>query len=488
MIASIALLLSAAASSQEEAAVTSTGELRWIGSQLTDFAVDADGTMVGQQTWLDQRIRLGATARLSGLMQLTGELDALTGQLAGDTWDLPSEQDERLRAERTALTPQGFRPRQLYATTVLANTQLQLGLQTSQWGLGMLANDGATEPWFGRSDFGDRVIRLRATQLPGGDGPTPRTSWLFTGAADLVVADDIASLAGGEQALQLIGSALGIGRKGSRVGAYTVFRQQWEEQPGRSTQAFVTDLYADAWHPIGQGWRVRTAAEVAGIAGRTDRATTYNARDKVGILSLGATGTLSLAEPDDRLQFHLRTGYASGDGDPDDGTTHDFTFDRDFGVGMVMFDQVTGAIEAQAHALLSDPTIASQPPDGIETVVSEGAFRRAVFFQPVVQLDPHPWVGLRTGVVWAWGTAFYAHPLYTYRNGGAPANQGARPVETRGLGGELDWAVSVHRPGDQGVRPSFELQGGHFSPAPALRGAGMPPIVSLLTGAIRVTW
>ena len=68
----------------------------------------------------------------------------------------------------------------LAAQTVLGNTQVELGLVSSAWGLGMVANDGRTDPLFGRADFGDRTLRLRATHMPQQDGPSPKTTWLTT--------------------------------------------------------------------------------------------------------------------------------------------------------------------------------------------------------------------------------------------------------------------------------------------------------------------
>ena len=48
-------------------------------------------------------------------------------------------------------------------------------------------------------------------------------------------------------------------------------------------------------------------------------------------------------------------GYASGDADPADDQLNDFTFDRNHGVGMVLFDEVQGAIEAATHQNLINP-------------------------------------------------------------------------------------------------------------------------------------
>ncbi len=474
----------------QEAAID--GEWRFIGSQLSAFPVDDDGNTAGGR-WLDHRLRTGVSGRPLPVVELDTQFDLAVGTVVSDPFGLQGTVDERRRFTGSAFGRGLIVPRRLAATTVAGNTQLAAGLVTRAWGLGIVANDGATPPLFGRSDYGDRTIRLRATHMPAQDGPPPRTTLLTTAAVDLVVADEIARLAAGERAVQGILSLLALGRRGSQVGTYFVARQQWEREPGRTTQAFVLDGYADAWHTLPSGLRLRTAAEVAGIAGRTNRATTYNARDRVGILSLGAAGQLTLAGPDEQVQAHLVTAYASGDGDPDDGVMHDFTFDRDFGAGMVLFDEVMAGIETAAWRQLTDPEVAGVPPDGVELLVTEGAFRRAAFAQPVVQVRPRPWLDLRAGVGGSWATAPFAQPFLTYRNGGVPTNHLGRPVEGRWLGAEADWSVAVFQPEPEGedrdvARLSMQLQGGHLVVGPALDGPGMPGVVTLLTSTARMRW
>ncbi len=52
----------------EDPVVTTTGDVRWLGSTLTDFPVDAEGNMVGQSLWFDQRIRAGLDINPSSLV------------------------------------------------------------------------------------------------------------------------------------------------------------------------------------------------------------------------------------------------------------------------------------------------------------------------------------------------------------------------------------------------------------------------------------
>ncbi len=460
------------------------GEARWIGSHLDDFPVDAQGTTHGQATWLDQRIRAGA-GQSYDLWGWQIEADLATGQLFGDTWSLGAV-DARRRHAHDAFGAGLFLPRKAQVQGVVGEVQVEAGLTTSHWGLGMVANDGDQEVLFGRTDLADRVLRVRGAVAPGPDRPR-RTTLLLVGAADLVVDDDTATLADDQIAVQGILSALWVRADDTRYGVYTVFRHQRERVDGRRTDVAVVDGFVDWPFDLGEGWRLRLAAEAATIVGRTDRATTYNAPDGVGILQGGATGLATLTEPSERLRFHLRTGWASGDGAPDNKRAHDFVFDRNFVVGSVLFKHVLGGIDAATHAILVDPQYAGQPPDGVDAVVSEGAIRRVAFLQPVVEARPVEWGVLRVGAVGVLGTAPVAHPFYSYRAGGVPRNHHDRASEGRWLGTEASWALGVHLPGEPRLQPSFEVQGGHAFLGPPLQGAG-PDVLHHLMGTARLRW
>ncbi|MEQ1571983.1 MAG: hypothetical protein ABMA64_40520, partial [Myxococcota bacterium] len=459
------------------------GELRWIGSTLTDFPVDAEGTSIEQPAWLDQRIRVTGIVRPDPAVALTTQWDLLTGQLAGATWAIPGEIDAQRRYEHGALALSGVRPRKASIGGTTRGWQLEAGLVTSNWGLGMVANDGATDPLFGRADFGDRVVRVRATHLPAELRATGRGVFV-SAAADWVVDDDTASLRDDQLAFQGVFSALAVDRD-RKLGTYFTARQQWEADRSRVTQAGVLDGYATAPLSVGEG-ELELSAEAAAILGRTSRSTTYGARDFVGVESLGATGVATWKPAEPPLELTLRAGFASGDGNPDDAITHDFAFDRDFGVGMVLFDQVTGAVEAAAFQLLSDPTYAGQPPDGVDAIVTEGAFRRAAFVSPVARWAPRPFEA-RAGIVASFATGPFAEPFYSYRAGGTPYNQHDLPAEGRLLGTELDWALAWDSPSDHTLRAGVELEGGHLLLGAPLRGAG-PNVVHLVTATGRVQW
>ena len=171
--------------------------------------------------------------------------------------------------------------------------------------------------------------------------------------------------------------------------------------------------------------------------------TTYNSRDRVHVLSAGAVGLAMLGMRDDTLKVGLSSGFATGDGDPNDDTMADFSFDRNFDVGMVLFDEVMGGIDAAHYNLVTNPAFAGRPPDGVEASVHEGAFRRATYVQPRVEVTPAPWARARLGMLFAWSTAPVSHGFYTHRNGGVPVNHLKQPTSGYALGKELDWSLQV---------------------------------------------
>ncbi len=460
-----------------------TGELRLDLELPPDFVVNTDGEEVGQGPHLDSRARLGLQLQ-GGVFLANLEGDLLSGQLAGDPWDLGPE-DERGRGEVDVFDLDSQVPRRASLQANLKPLQIEAGLVTSQWGLGMVANDGAHDPYFGRTEFGDRVLRLRLSTAPF-KAKGERLPLYLTVAGDRVVADDTARWSEDQSVYQGVGSVLYAPKSGARYGVYEVYRHQTEADDERKTTVWVTDLWAEQPIPLAGGQALRFGLEAAGIAGDTSRSVTYNARESLKVRSAGLTALASWGTREDRLVTTLRGGWASGDGDPDDDTLHDFAFDRDFDAGMVLFDELMGAVEQGAYNQLTDGEHAAVPPDGVDAVVTEGAVRRASFLQPIVSGKPLPWVKLQGGVMLAWASAPISQPFATYRNGGAPANHLGEPTEGYALGTELDWSVTV---GDTVLhsgwvkpKPALVLQGGHLFPSEALAGAeaGVMSRVSVL--------
>lgn len=481
------LMMTLAFGQESETGWSTTGELREILQTGTDFAVDAQGTTVGQGPHLDQRLRAGLSYT-GNLDAFTTEWDLFSGQLAGDVWDIERSGDERRRDGYAATQLAGFVPRKLSYSRYVGNLQLEVGLQTSHWGLGLLANDGNHKPLFGREDFGDRVLRAKVTMLPFQDKLGAAAPTFVVIALDTVYADDLALLHEGQVANQLITAILhDQGEDELALGAYGVFRNQMEPAPRRSTQAGVVDVFGRLPVELSEQWMLTVEGEAVAIMGRTSRAQSYNSPQGLAVRAGALVVQTKLGS--ERFDGHLNLGVASGDANADDKVSQDFVADRDFGVGMVLFDEFLGGVDAGTHGLLTDPQFSGQGPDGVELVANEGAWRRSAYLQPAVSVRPLDQLELRAGAVVALATGPIAQPFYTFRNGGVPTNHLDQPTSGRMLGTELDWAIALQPLSDEDledwtIRPSFEVQGGHAMLSEDLGGG----TVSLIQGALRIGW
>ncbi len=466
------------------------GELRLLASLPPDVPLDTDGVHLGQDFVLDSRLRLGLGLGKGGVRGVF-EGDLFDGQLAGDAWDVPGEEDARDRQRMGVLTSDDFDLRRAFVRARLGPVGVQAGVATSHWGLGLLANDGNRDPMFGRNDFGDRVIRLMVGTKPFGRGEVPLTISL---AGDRVIEDEFATWhpfaeegARGQVAWQGIGAILYEPEDQPDIGVYAVHRRQTEEDGERTTVITALDAYTD-WTTNLSGASLRVAFEGATLLGSTNRALNYNERDRLRVRSGGFTGIVEVAPNDLPLRGIVRGGWASGDGNPDDDVVHDFAFDRDFDAGMVMHDELQGAIDAAAYDQINRPEHAGTGPEGADAIVREGALAHASFLQPVIAVDARKWLELRGGATLHWSTGPVSQPFTTTRNGGMPANHLGEPTSGYALGTELNWAVvlgdTVVGPEAAGLTPALVLQGGHLLASENLGGG----VVSLVTATGRLRW
>ncbi|HMV67974.1 MAG TPA: hypothetical protein PKA64_14100, partial [Myxococcota bacterium] len=400
-------------------------------------------------------------------LRLATEWDLASGQVAGDTWDIPGEVDARHREALTAFTADGFLPRRLslsFATP--EGVSFEAGVVPASWGLGILANGGDRDTLFGRVDRGDRMLRIRTTIAPFRHKQQLLPLYA-TVAFDQVVEDDLARW-GQQQAYQVVASLLWADPDKRRVGLFYTFRTQTEspdELAGvkRPTSAHVFDAYGDLPLMVG-GWRVRVAGEAAGIVGKTEKVLAYAHDEPTRIASGAGALEFELQCPKKYVTLHVHAGGASSTGDPDAGVLHDFTLDANYNVGMVLFDEVMGGIEAGTYAMLADPANAGRAPYGADLLVSEGSVRRAAWLQPAVVVQPHQAIDVRLGAVAGWSSGPISQAFYTFRAGGTPHNQLDEPTSGHWLGSELDWSIGFGRSDFTDawpVRPRVIVEGGH---------------------------
>ena len=182
----------------------------------------------------------------------------------------------------------------------------------------------------------------------------------------------------------------------------------------------------------------------------------------------------------------LRSGFASGDSDSSDGVYSTFTFDRDSNAGSLLFDvHQSFAREIAEYNLLTDPEHAGQPPDGVDSLITEGAIRQAMFVQPILQYNVNDWSDVALGSVLAWSTVPVKSSFISYRNGGAAVNHLGNPTEGYHLGTEVNWAVGVSKSLAVGCTTRFSVEGAHLLPSTNL---SVDEALSLVRGQLSLTW
>ncbi len=447
----------------------------------TPVLLDELGTS-SRQTPFETRLRLAPELKYRGL-SLVSEFDVVTGALSG----IPPATLVASRVPTPAFHAADLR--QLYVQYAWRSGALRVGQQTSQFGLGMLANAGARDSEAG--DFGMQhggTVALRA--LLAGRPLLGRSEWLSAlepfAAFDLVVRDGTADLVQGDRAFHgILGLRFNVDER-NVLGLTMLYRNQrrMNGTPGeRSTDAFVADLSGrwTVWEGIGRS--LDLGAEVAVITGST----TQSRSDTAAVLDVRQLGMVAKANyRARRFGVLFDAGYASGDQNPYDTQLNNFRFDRDYKVGLVLFDQVLAYQSARTGWRASDPQLVGVAPEGVDLLPTGGAITGAWFLFPRAVLRPTDWLDLYGGPLFAFTTATLVDPFTTRLNGGAPINSlGARAGSF--LGTELDLGASVHFSPAKYLKVTAVVEGGLLLPGDAFRKAGGGVMDPIGMGRLRLT-
>lgn len=422
----------------------------------------------------ETRLRLAPELRYKGF-SLVSEFDVLTGAVMG----IP---DSTVVASRTP-TPAFHAAdlRQLYLQYRWNTGAVRVGMQTANFGLGMLVNSGANDAQSG--DFGMQhrgTVALRAL-IAGRPffGASELASLIEPFAAfDLVVRDGTADLLAGDRALNgIVGVRFNVDEK--NVLALTlIYRNQRRDNgaPGeRATDAYVLDL-SGKWTVWEEGSKtLDLGAELAAITGST----TQSRHDSAEILDVRQLGMVAKVNySTKRFGLLFDAGYASGDQNPYDDQVSNFRFDRDYKVGLVLFDQVLGYQSARTGWRAADPLLAGLPPEGVDLLPTGGAITGAWYLFPRARLTAADWLDVYGGPMFAFSSGAQVDVFNTRINGGVPLNS----LGGRGgtfLGTELDLGVNVKLKLAEYFKLTATLEGGVLLPGDAFKNAAgtvMPPV------------
>ena len=439
-------------------------ELRMDGSYRlrlagnTNLALDDRPALLGQHTWWENRLRL--TGKVIERTETSGfevqmSFDIFDGLLAGDTardfqglgWDGRSL---KLSTDHT-----GFAFRSLFAEFRLPIGQVSIGQMPSHWGLGMVANSGNDEdaPDFGDVRFGDIVERALFATKPLLPLFGPRgfaNDVVVAVGVDLVYRDRFASLVQrnggglewGDAAWQGLAAAIWTPDEATRVGFSATRRVQQFAKDAGNLHIWIFDGTARTSHNYpALDLQVTLEGEAAAVTGGTSHATNLNATSSVKIAQQGFTGRVRFGLP--QLEAELEAGYASGDSNPFDDASTGFSFNRDYKVGLVLWDEVLLFQSQNAAARLSDPNLVGRPPNGVDLLPTQGAVANALYLKPTVRWRP----AFFDGKVRVVGSVLWARApepvvdAYQALLASAPRNAyGAAAGQDYGI--ELDGAIS----------------------------------------------
>jgi uncharacterized protein (TIGR04551 family) len=360
------------------------------------------------------RLRVEPVISLSEMVKIKAQFDVLDNLVLGTTPEGYYSQPGDLGLERVSRDPwvpigafagtqvppmwtnsltSPISVRTAWGEVLLKNIgMIKFGRMPSQWGMGILANDGSCLDC-NYGDIADRV--MFATKLfdtvfgagwdfPG-SGPTSETFYNTQGQAyDVSVADDIYQwllVIAYKQEKEEEEKRLALGKPVLAGGMYGLYRQQKlsaeSDVPGASS-VDIEFVHRKAWAVIGDLWfrflmnDFRAELEWVMIGGQIGNLglTSYTG-ESINVMQFGGALQLEQRFLDDRLAVNFEMGYASGDQNvegmtPAEGLLYQnagsgstlmsregyataFRFDPDYNVDLILFEELLGQVSASYY-------------------------------------------------------------------------------------------------------------------------------------------
>lgn len=457
----------------------------------------ADGSpearQLGLNKYLYHWLRLNPRLDVGDKWSFIGQIDVPRGLFVGDATTY-------VTAARDPLDTSDWydvHPRELYVEWRSPIGTFRLGQQKSHWGQGILANDGDHKQMFGDTNRGTLVERFLYATTPFGKG----TPFTVLAAGDLVFEDRTATLLDGDLAMQ---GVLGLLYRldWAEIGLYGVVRHQWG-----AAEAI------DALTPYDEYLTVGVVDVEAKIRGRIPGANAYGylqgeaavlvggtsfvrsgynqgldptaPKDDEDILAFGASATAGFVHTNKNEKeswgdavAEVEWGYASGDANPYDGSTHRFTFEQNHRVGLILFDDVLRWKTARSATIAADPRLVNRPNPGLQFLPSEGGVFGATYLNPRFLVRPKRWVDVKLGFVLAAATSDVVDPYQAGAKGNYANYDGGDPTR-RDLGLEIDTGADFRIPiGAEPTQTRLELgvEGGVLFPGHAFDDADARPL------------
>ncbi|PKN55760.1 MAG: hypothetical protein CVU56_19705 [Deltaproteobacteria bacterium HGW-Deltaproteobacteria-14] len=426
-------------------AVLTWGHLDPLPVDIEDANAEAE---IPQEDFVRARLRVqpsltltGATWRPFALYQVAGDVDVLHHLVAVGSGRGSLGEDPAGRSD-TGFAGDAYL-QQLYALAAGPNLAIKVGLMRSQWGLGLLANDGSdpepSDPATTGSPFGyavraDRVVRAQVAVFPtAASAPGAEPPLTLAVAFDGVIDDDTARWADGDRTYQALAAVRG--RYGAFSGGFYGVHRWERHHQGGETVVTVLDATARGRLVDTPDLRVWLEGEGATILGSSSLAQSATDPGAFDVKSSG--GAVRFGIGAGVFEGLLEVGVASGDDNPFDDKIRAFSFDREYQVGLLMFRELLRTSTAVTALNLADPTWQGTPPRGYDHVATGGAIRGASYVNPRVTFRPTRELALYAGFLYATSDGSYVDPFRSSLVGGAPVGPNGA-IEQDGLGVEVD--------------------------------------------------
>ncbi len=449
------LLASAFAAPARATELRVDGDYRLRFADNTNLTLDDQGTKLNQQTWFEQRLRLTPVLVAPEEIEIESQFDIFAGLFAGDTAPYFLGLGWTGRSQQDSLQLTGFDFRALFVAFKLPYGNIKFGQMPFDWGMGLMWSSGNEVETidFGDQRFGDIVERIQFSNKPfdflGPRNPLSRNLSFLIGG-DLVYRDRLASLVEknggglewGDQALQyFLGLDYNEGES-TRVGLIAVRRWQSFARNAGDLHQWTFDLFARHAEPIEELDAVLTLElEAAASNGGTTHSQGFAAPGDVSIAQGGGAMRARLAFPE--IEGELEGGYASGDANPFDASENGFSFNRDYKLSLVLWDEVMLFQTQNGAARLASASNGAHPVNGVDLIPTEGAVTDALYLKPTVRWSPGFFLGkvrFTGALLWAVAPAPVVD-VYSSLLRSTPLNAfGAAAGRDYGL--ELDGAVT----------------------------------------------
>ena len=260
------------------------GEYQLRVNRMQSFPLDVSDTValahpgavsdsLGQNTWVNHWLRITPSVGLGKTLLLQGQMDVVTGLVAGDTthdvWADQTPRDSR----------DGFsnvQPRWLYLEWLSPIGLFRAGQMPNHWGMGIVANDGDHPSLFGDyryGSIGDGV--LFGTKPLGKDGPLTVVL-----GGQYVFKDPLVELSRGDRATQVILAAY-LEKGMNQIGIYGAYRHQWNNQLSDTALYTYVDQIDVGVVDVAGNFAARVPGQDAWLVGRAEAATIFGSTDEI---------------------------------------------------------------------------------------------------------------------------------------------------------------------------------------------------------------